>query len=46
MGHSSKPIDLNKCFCGEWLVMCVGVGLLVEGVEHVEGFGEWRGLAT
>ena len=23
----SKAIDLNKRFCGEWLVMCGGVGL-------------------
>ena len=35
--NRSKAADLNKRFCGEWLVMCGGVGILVEGVEHVEG---------
>ena len=39
--HRSKATDLHKHFCGEWLVMCGGVGIpRVEGVEHVEGFGE------
>ena len=45
--QSNKPINLHKHFCGDWLVMCGGVGLpRVEGVEHVGGFRNYRGVVA